>query len=329
MNIFTEANDLESLYKRKKQIREELDSVYWQGQNLQANFVELSHMFPQRSQPYHITEQQDKLRGQINELNVAFSEYKKKKELIEGEITGRESCLGSSVTVYLEAVADGEATLSLTYLVNNVSFKPLYDIQIPPEVRVGSSEMNTMNAVYRASLQQSTGEDWKNVILKASTFNPTENVVIPDDSQNWAPQKPYKDVIPCSECTSYSPLREVITLSGPYTISHKTKTQEFQNIVIADLNFTEVKLDWVLVPALSRSVLLKATIRNTSDYFLLSGSAKIMLDDMLVGNTTIPVSYYYPVINSQVTYTKLGIKNRSPVRENFLFAHLVRNKNSV
>ena len=282
MNIFTEANDLESLYKRKKQIREELDSVYWQGQNLQANFVELSHMFPQRSQPYHITEQQNKLRGQINELNVAFSEYKKKKELIEGEITGRESCLGSSVTVYLEALADGEATLSLTYLVNNVSFKPLYDIQIPPELRVGSSEMNIMNAVYRASLQQSTGEDWKNVILKASTFYLTGNVITSGDQ-----------VAPTSygDSTFYSRQREVVTQLGQYTIGRKTTTQGTQNIFIANLNLTEVDIDYGLCR------IYQAYITNTSSHFLLKGSVNFMLNGRLVGMTTIPVSSYYSLSN--------------------------------
>ena len=282
MNIFTEANDLESLYKRKKQIREELDSVYLQGRNLQANFVELSHMFPQRSQPYHITEQQDKLRGQINELNVAFSEYKKKKELIEGEITGRESCLGSSVTVYLEAVADGEATLSLTYLVNNVSFKPNYDIHASLSEREGGPKINILRVIYQASLEQSTGEDWKNVILKASTFYLTGNVITSGDQ-----------VAPTSygDSTFYSRQREVVTQLGQYTIGRKTTTQGTQNIFIANLNFTEVDIDYGL------RRIYQAYITNTSSHFLLEGSVNFMLNGRLVGMTTIPVSSYYSLNN--------------------------------
>ena len=328
------ADALAELYRKKEQTLREKDIVCKEMETLRQIFTGPPGGFRQNSQPgpgfKQVEKEPDGLTSRFLELIGIISKYREKEMSIEDEIANRrESCLDSSVTVYFDAPEAGETTLSLTYLVNNVFFKPNYDIHASLSEREGGPKINILRVIYQASLEQSTGEDWKNVILKASTFNPTENVVIPDDSQNWAPQKPYKDVISCSESTSYSPLREVITLSGLYTISHKTKTQEFQNIVIADLNFTEVKLDWVLVPALSQSVLLKATIRNTSDYFLLAGSAKIMLDDMLVGNTTIPVSYYYPIIISQVTYTKLGIKNRRPVRENFLFAHLVRNKNSV
>ena len=205
--------------------------------------------------------------------------------MIEGEITGRESCLGSSVTVYLEAVADGEATLSLTYLVNNVFFKPNYDIIASLSKREGGPKINILRVIYQASLEQSTGEDWKEVELLASTFYLTGNVVTPGDHRARVASTSYGD------STFYSRQREVVTRLGQHTIGRKTTTQGTQNIFIANLNFTEVDIDYGL------RRIYQAYITNTSSHFLLEGSVNFMLNGRLVGMTTIPVSSYYSLNN--------------------------------
>ena len=54
-----------------------------------------------------------------------------------------------------------------------------------------------------------------------------------------------------------------------------------------------MKLDHIFLTHRPKDVFLRATVLNTSNRFLPGGSANIMLDGTLVGNTTIPVSSHY------------------------------------
>ena len=242
---------------------------------------------PQKSLPEHqlVMQLLNGLQKEILNVDDEISKVEEEEESIENEIEMKNR-LDSSVTVYFDAPEAGRTTLSLTYLVNNVSFKPCYDINASLSER---EEINDMRVVYQASLQQSSGEDWNDVVLKVSTFNPTENVDIPHTIHplKWIPPESHYT------STSYCEPRELITLPGRYTISHNTKTQKIQNVVIADLNFTNVKLDHIFLTHRPKDVFLRATVINTSNRFLPGGSANIMLDGTLVGNTTIPVSSHY------------------------------------
>lgn len=79
------------------------------------------------------------------------------------------------VTVFSKNVINGKFTLS--YLVKNAGWYPTYDLRV-------ASISQPMELVYKASVYQECGEEWKNVKLSLSTGNPTESGTRPE-LQPW------------------------------------------------------------------------------------------------------------------------------------------------
>jgi uncharacterized protein (TIGR02231 family) len=59
----------------------------------------------------------------------------------------------------------GEIPITLSYFTNNAGFTPLYDVRV-------NSKTNEIKLVYKASVSQHTGIDWKQTKLTLSTANP-------------------------------------------------------------------------------------------------------------------------------------------------------------
>jgi len=66
----------------------------------------------------------------------------------------------------------GEIPVSFSYFTPNAGFTPLYDVRV-------QSKTNEIRLVYKASVTQSTGIDWKQVKLTLSTANPNWSSVAP------------------------------------------------------------------------------------------------------------------------------------------------------
>lgn len=68
--------------------------------------------------------------------------------------------------VTVDAKADGEAVLRLSYVVHGPSWGPSYDIRADVAAK-------TLDVAYHATVRQSTGEDWRGVSLRLSTAQPS------------------------------------------------------------------------------------------------------------------------------------------------------------
>ncbi len=68
--------------------------------------------------------------------------------------------------------ATGEIPVSLSYYTNNAGWTPMYDVRV-------NSKTNKVKLVYKASVMQSTGIDWKKTPLTLSTGTPTFGVAAP------------------------------------------------------------------------------------------------------------------------------------------------------
>ena len=68
--------------------------------------------------------------------------------------------------VTVDAKADGEAVLRLSYVVHGPSWGPSYDIRADVAAK-------TLDIAYHATVRQSTGEDWRGVSLRLSTAQPS------------------------------------------------------------------------------------------------------------------------------------------------------------
>src|SRR5205085_10117363 len=66
-----------------------------------------------------------------------------------------------AILITVSAKARITATLEVSYLVNNASWAPVYDIR--------ASDINSpLTLAYKANVTQNTGEEWKDVTLKLS-----------------------------------------------------------------------------------------------------------------------------------------------------------------
>ncbi len=113
------------------------------------------------------------LSGQLKEFEKAINKTEKEHNKDE-QSTKRQT----KIVVVVLAESDGPAELSLSYAVQNASWTPLYDVRatIDGGQKDGKSQVSLH---YRASIKQSTAEDWTNVHLTLSTASPHTGSEIP------------------------------------------------------------------------------------------------------------------------------------------------------
>ncbi len=73
----------------------------------------------------------------------------------------------------VEAEHAGKATLTLTYLVGQAAWNPVYELR-------ASADMATVGLVYHGVIAQHTGEDWTDIALSLSTARPHLGAAPPD-----------------------------------------------------------------------------------------------------------------------------------------------------
>jgi hypothetical protein len=114
----------------------------------------------------------NKKRNNLNyvksEISSAISRFRKQLNAINSKLTKYSS------EVLLEIQSDKPLTgeFELSYLVNHASWYPSYDIKV-------QDIKNPMQLVYKANVQQNTGEDWDEVKLTFSNANPYKSGDLP------------------------------------------------------------------------------------------------------------------------------------------------------
>ncbi|KAF8609754.1 hypothetical protein BDV93DRAFT_465221 [Ceratobasidium sp. AG-I] len=119
----------------------------------------------------------------------------------------------TKITVTVLAKDDGKAELLLTYVVSHASWTPLYDVR----ATIGqASTPSSIGIHYRASITQTTGENWPEVPLTLSTASPQQSSSMPSLSpwrigcpqprhrSSWSPPRSRR-----SRSRSHSPPRLV------------------------------------------------------------------------------------------------------------------------
>ncbi|KZO92067.1 hypothetical protein CALVIDRAFT_504819 [Calocera viscosa TUFC12733] len=95
-----------------------------------------------------------------------------------GQVPSEEATkLATKVTVVVLAEQEGKAELTVTYVVSNADWSPLYDLRAT--VDASGKDATSISLNYRASITQITGEDWKDVALSLSTTSPLAGAQIP------------------------------------------------------------------------------------------------------------------------------------------------------
>ncbi|TGM58912.1 mucoidy inhibitor MuiA family protein [Leptospira adleri] len=195
----------------------------------------------------------------------------------------------SEVEVVCSGKPGSKGTVSIEYLVTNVSWRGVYDLH-------GSSEGGDFRLESRVALRQYTGEDWKNVDLTISSAKPSAAISLPllkpwRVSQGSLSQPGYnKNAVDSDE---QSPTDSEV--SEGEDVANFTFRLPNKETVVSDNSEHRVSMDsaqikgivsHVAVPTLSNYVFLKAKFKNTTKMPLLWNDVKVFMDGSFIGSYT-------------------------------------------
>jgi len=115
-----------------------------------------------------------KLSGIEYDKNIA--EFTKQKNNIENQIktlTSKKEYPSGEILVKINSKTSTQVNLEISYLVNNASWFPSYDIR-------AKSINDPIELIYKANVRQDTKEEWKNVKLRFSSSDPNKTGVAPE-----------------------------------------------------------------------------------------------------------------------------------------------------
>lgn len=183
LNLQQKQKQVEALQLQQKQLRDKLSLL---GSLLVINQEEYNMLVKNQT----ITGQNAnldvlKLKQALDFQTTRLTENKKKEQTINNDIAtvnvelqryDRQiadirkskgvSDATSNILVTVSAKAALQSQFTLTYLVNNASWYPTYDIR-------AKNVNSPITISYKANVTQQSGEEWKNVKLTLSTGNPT------------------------------------------------------------------------------------------------------------------------------------------------------------
>jgi len=292
----------------------------------------------------------------MEEYDDAIYEIEKEKKQTENALNRLERQLEDmrikqvksqyAVEVQIKLKKEGDVSLSLSYVVKNAGWIPIYDIRV-------SSKEKKLLLQYKALVRQSSSENWEDVKLQLSTARPQVKGEAPKlypwrlQIKNPIPAKPLAYATPSGGANRSKKSKKIedamsdfetgvdlYTLkeekpnlsydetevkSGATSVffqvngnhSIKSDNTEHQINVLA----TEFEADfwYFAVPKLSPFAYLKVKSVNNTDYPLLAGETNVFLDNNFVANaslnTTAPKEEYW---------TSLGIDEGIKVEHKFL-----------
>jgi len=183
LNLQQKQKQVEALQLQQKQLRDKLSLL---GSLLVINQEEYNMLVKNQT----ITGQNAnldvlKLKQALDFQTTRLTENKKKEQSINNDIAAVNvelqrydrqiadirkskgvSDATSNILVTVSAKAALQSQFTLTYLVNNASWYPTYDIR-------AKNVNSPITISYKANVTQQSGEEWKNVKLTLSTGNPT------------------------------------------------------------------------------------------------------------------------------------------------------------
>lgn len=135
--------------------------------NLDVNTLKGIHQY-YYAELLSINKMRKNLNYQRASINAAIKRFSSQLNAINSRLTKN----SSEVLLELQAKKATGGQFMLSYLVNNASWYPSYDIRV-------QNINDPLQLVYKANVQQNTGEDWDNVNLTFSNANPYQNGDLP------------------------------------------------------------------------------------------------------------------------------------------------------
>lgn len=255
------------------------------------------HFLETKKAKLEINKRIAKLNGQINDLQKQINEFN----------ASNTTKTTSEVVIAYQAKQKTEGEFSLQYLVNQASWKPLYDLRV-------KDINNPVNLTYKATVNQGSGEDWNDVQLKLATGNPSLGGTKPQMSTWWLSQVPVvyssrpkmkREVAAAPQPDAYEYVEEELA-DADYAAVEQIERTTFTEFVIQlpqtipsdnkgyQINIAEHQLpaDYVYyaVPKIDPSAFLTARVTGWEDFDLLSGQASLFFEGTYLGKSWIDVA---------------------------------------
>ncbi|CUA77160.1 Protein F37C4,5 [Caenorhabditis elegans] [Rhizoctonia solani] len=323
-SVTTAQHALEALQKERDIAREQSQFLGSYGKTLDSKNVNIEDVqrFLDMFGPRQIA-----VAKRIQELDVQIKQASQELDEARSKVyeDKRGEKRGTRVTVTVLAETDGKAELMLTYVVSNASWTPLYDIRAA--IAKSPDATSKMILHYRASITQTTGENWPEVALTLSTASPQLGSKVPTLSP-WkigfpAPPPPpgqaqpaarmyksesrfveqyereesdddmgfglFDDELAPAMAARTAHVATAGVLSATFGIPGRSDipSDGGSHKVVVAVLDLEAELEWICVPREKESVFLTCKVVNSSEFTLLPGEASVFMDDNFVSKSRI------------------------------------------
>jgi len=285
------------------------------SENAKYTSAELEAVFDAYSNK--LEEVSTKILQMETEQSSKQAELQKIRRQINQLTSGRQQATGE-IEVIVDAAENQSSTLSLSYLMNNAGWTPVYDLKVE-----GTKKPATL--VYKAAIRQNSGFDWNNVQLTVSSASPNENTTLPElqpwfidfyepEQRTKARSEEVLNSVPSqvqemeeggdffsvaspiatfqSQATSFS-----YTIDRAFTVP--SDGQKYSAVI--SNNELPANYSYSAVPKLSSYAFLQAHVQNWDELNLLPGTANLFLDNSYVGT-----SFVNPNVTSDSLSFSLG-----------------------
>lgn len=265
---------------------------------------------------------------QIKDINEKITRLKKQ----IAEQRGLLSRNTSEIVVSVSAKASTQASLEVSYVVNDAGWYPVYDLRA-----TGTKSPVMLN--YKANVFQQTGESWENVKLTLSTANPAQGGQKPE-LYTWYLDFPrpmplqekavrirgaaahrVADTAQMAESDIESVANYVSTIQTslntefeialPYTIPSTPKP------TVVDIASHEVPATYryATTPKLDRDAFLLARVTGWEAFSLLPGEANVFFEGTFVGKTFVDPANVRDTLDVSLGRDKRIVVEREKVRD--------------
>jgi uncharacterized protein (TIGR02231 family) len=198
----------------------------------------------------------------------------------------------------IHAAQETEARLEMEYITPDAGWQPLYDFRLGQE---------NLHVTFQADILQTTGEDWRDVMMHLSTAQPDRQANLIDLSPwyiNLRPERPFRSAAHESAAkavifdaaaaeTGAAPSRAVfepavVTDQGTY-VSYRvqqpisiTSDAHPHKVHVAGFDLP-VEQDYQAAPRYQTDVVRRIKAKNTSEFVLLPGEVQLFDGNMFIG----------------------------------------------
>lgn len=294
----------------------------------------------------------EKIKSLLFELSTAYTEVEEKITALQTKIYEEQNKPAPKVKSYgqltLQVICNkaGELPVSFSYFTSAAGFTPLYDVRV-------NSKTNEIRLVYKASITQSTGIDWKQVKLTLSTATPswssTAPLLTPWYLQQYT-QPLYRQLQPVVNNYYMNSIQSVVADDKVFKKSSEagaevntvdpSTLQRFTTLTESQLNtnfeidlpyniesdgqvhsvtIKEEKINATLksyaVPKLDKDAYLLAEIGDWQRLDLLPGVANIIMDNTYLGKSVIDPNSTADTLNLSLGKDKRVAIKRTVVKD--------------